>query len=1013
MLDDLEAAVRAWAVPDDLKKPRASTDAAGWRDPGPSRWSLTFDTETTIGVSQRLRVIAYQVHYDDELREAGLAYDPAAISEAERATVEAYAEANGLVCGTHREFIVKVFMPIAAKGRSLVIGHNLPYDVSRIASGHGRIGGGDRRMHGGVSFAFPGTEQRVQVKRNGPRSAFIRLALPEGSSEEKRNRAAGGDLADHRGYFVDTATIGGTLFGRKLPLKRLAELLGTEHRKTEADLGGTVTRGLLAYATTDVQVTWECYVALRDRYAALGLAKTPLWHIHSEAGIGKANLREMNLRPWRTQQPNFPAGVLAAILETYYGGRVECGVRAMSVPGVLVDFASQYPTVSTLMGLWRYHVASGIAALEEDPASVQAMLDAVSVERVLEREFWPTLDAIVLVDPAGTRLPTRAQFQGHGRTKARARAKTRNVALAVHRGHLAQWWTLADAVSSVLETGRAPRVLRVLRFRPRDAQPDLHAIDVAGGPAYRVNPYREDFIRRLVELRAAMRHEAKEAKAAGDATRALELDGRAAATKKAANSIAYGAPIEVNVTDYAMTVGVTVYRPDGSVFRPADVHRSEEPGEWFHPLLATLVVAGGRLLLAAAMRLVHDAAGTYAFCDTDGLFVVATEDGGLVAPRGLAAGRSDLAPVPALSWAQVDAIAGRFAALNPFDLKAVWGSILEVKDVNYDPETGERRELWCFSIAAKRYALFTIAPDGRPSIARSPDERYRSEHALGHLLSPLGRDPEGRWVDRWWEHLLCLELEIPDPVPDWFGAPAVGALTITSAQDERAFAAYNAARPYAERVRPWGFLMTAHVHPFARLGRGPRVLVAPREDDPGGRRDAAWFDRADPGGEVLRIRTGDPTFVVPGTVTVQSYGDYFEEFRRHPESKAAGPDGEPCHPWTRGQLGPLEVTVRRLVRIGKEAGRLASDPTSGEATEFVAQEYRESACAGCGRPIAQNRRWCGEACRKRAERRRIVQARKCGWCGVVLADGMRKWCSDVCRKRAQRQPGGPIATMER
>jgi predicted nucleic acid-binding Zn ribbon protein len=218
---------------------------------------------------------------------------------------------------------------------------------------------------------------------------------------------------------------------------------------------------------------------------------------------------------------------------------------------------------------------------------------------------------------------------------------------------------------------------------------------------------------------------------------------------------------------------------------------------------------------------------------------------------------------------------------------------------------------------------------------------------------------------------------------------------------------------HQEQVRPWGFAMTVHAHPLIRAGRGPRVLVAQREDDPLKRSGLTWFDRADPSGRTYGIRTGDPSYVVPGSVTVQSYGDYFEEFRRHPESKAAGPDGEPCHSWTRGQLGPLEVEVTRLVRIGKEAGRLASDPTSGEAAEFAAQEYRESACAGCGKAIAPDRRWCGEACRKRTERRRIAQARKCGWCGVVLADGMRKWCSDACRKRAQRQPGGPIATMER
>ena len=343
--------------------------------------------------------------------------------------------------------------------------------------------------------------------------------------------------------------------------------------------------------------------------------------------------------------------------------------------------------------------------------------------------------------------------------------------------------------------------------------------------------------------------------------------------------------------------------------------------------------------------------------------------------------------------------------LNPYDRALVPGSILALVDVSYDPDTGERREIWCFSIAAKRYALFTLDADGRPHIAQDRTEPHRSEHALGHLLSPYGRVP-GReapdWVSEWWEYLLCLELEIPADRPAWFADPAFGALSVTSAQDERAFRRFNSARPYAEQVRPWGFVMTVHAHPLLRAGKGPRVLVTPREDDPTKRADLAWFDRADPTGTTLRIRTGDPAYLVPGSVTVASYGDHFEEFRRHPESKAAGLDGEPSHSWTRGQLRPLEVEVTRLVRIGKEVPRLAVDPRAQEASSFGPEEYRERACARCGRSIARDRTWCSEACRKRAARARSRVGRSCAGCGVPLALGQRMWCSEGCRKRTER-----------
>jgi hypothetical protein len=42
--------------------------------------------------------------------------------------------------------------------------------------------------------------------------------------------------------------------------------------------------------------------------------------------------------------------------------------------------------------------------------------------------------------------------------------------------------------------------------------------------------------------------------------------------------------------------------------------------------------------------------------------------------------------------------------LNPYDLQAV-GSILKLEDVNFLP-TGERHQLWCYLISAKRYVHF-------------------------------------------------------------------------------------------------------------------------------------------------------------------------------------------------------------------------------------------------------------------------------------------------------------------
>src|SRR6185312_13548093 len=121
-----------------------------------------------------------------------------------------------------------------------------------------------------------------------------------------------------RGYFVDVRTLAAALTNRSFSLASLAGFLGTRHRKLDTDEhGGPLTVEYLDYAARDVEVTWECFDELRNRYAALKLTKTPMHHIYSVAGIGKASLKEMGLRPWREMQPDFPPEILGNIMSSY------------------------------------------------------------------------------------------------------------------------------------------------------------------------------------------------------------------------------------------------------------------------------------------------------------------------------------------------------------------------------------------------------------------------------------------------------------------------------------------------------------------------------------------------------------------------------------------------------------------------------------------------------------------------------------------------------------------------
>jgi|SRR5271166_3586060 len=104
--------------------------------------------------------------------------------------------------------------------------------------------------------------------------------------------------------------------------------------------------------------------------------------------------------------------------------------------------------------------------------------------------------------------------------------------------------------------------------------------------------------------------------------------------------------------------------------------------------------------------------------------IIATEQGGVVDSPSAKSDRK----IPTLSWQQVRAIRDRFAALKPYDRTIIPGSILKIDAENYQRETDIQIQLYCHSIAAKRYAL--LAGD-------RADLRKSLAHGLGYLLSPI------------------------------------------------------------------------------------------------------------------------------------------------------------------------------------------------------------------------------------------------------------------------------------
>ncbi len=93
----------------------------------------------------------------------------------------------------------------------------------------------------------------------------------------------------------------------------------------------------------DVQVTWECFEQLRERYDRFALHRTPITSVMSEASMGKGSLHEMNIRTWREVQPELSPVLIGRILSTYYGGRSEVRLRRQIAEVQYFDFRSMYP----------------------------------------------------------------------------------------------------------------------------------------------------------------------------------------------------------------------------------------------------------------------------------------------------------------------------------------------------------------------------------------------------------------------------------------------------------------------------------------------------------------------------------------------------------------------------------------------------------------------------------------------------------------------------------------------
>src|SRR5207253_2050795 len=148
--------------------------------------------------------------------------------------------------------------------------------------------------------------------------------------------------------------------------------------KLEHEPTGRVTKEEIDYCRQDVQALVGLLNALLKEFRSYPLGNLPPERAFSAASIAKAFLSAMNVtQPLR----KFPLDdkTNGICMQAYYGGRAEIRIRNTPVPNVYTDFTSQYPTVNTLLGLWRLLTAKKLR-VREVTRDVNGLLQSVSVD---------------------------------------------------------------------------------------------------------------------------------------------------------------------------------------------------------------------------------------------------------------------------------------------------------------------------------------------------------------------------------------------------------------------------------------------------------------------------------------------------------------------------------------------------------------------------------------------------------------------------------------------------------
>jgi hypothetical protein len=850
MTETHELFLRAYIVSAKQKKIRAPKHdfRAKW-----PRHALVFDTESRITVDQSLTFGVYRrcerVCGLYKVMEEGIFYADN-LPAKERKILQTYVRTSvsdvasfppRFPLYSRSEFMKRVFWPAIKYNGALVCGFNLPFDLARMALKWSWSESDEWSLT--FSEYADGNENanrpRIHITPIDSKKAFIKIAKPWKPEEWKNN----GNVP-----FLDLRTLGWALFNKSFSLKTVSEDLKTDHQKLDHDPTGKVTPKEIEYARQDVRCTVDTLNALKVEFDKHPIDLKP-YSAYSPASLAKSYLDKMGIvRP--ALKFKVPGKKLGIAMQSYYGGRSETRLRRAAVPVVPVDFKSQYPSCCALLGLFDVLTARSVS-FKSDTRNVRRFLKRISLQQCFKQAVWKRTKFFALIKPDRDILPVRTVYNG----------VTQNIGNNYLTSDTPLWFAGPDLIASIIRTGKVPQIVRAIRMVSRGKQTGMESVDLRG--MVKVDPYKDDLFRKIIEQRQLNK-----------ADKALYYW-----LKILANSI-YGFFVELNPEIKNKSLPVTVFSGEKKITDDSDV--VENPGPWFFPPLASLITSAGRLLLAMTEARVKKKKGTYMFCDTDSLAIVASKNGGALRVPGSRG-------VRILSWAQARAVANQFTSLNPYSRKIVKGSILNLVDVNYinsEPQNPQR-QLHGYSIAAKRYALYERISAKKINIVDP------KAHGIGFLYppknSPKNWDEDvPQWIYEMWDYLIRGALKLKRKVPSWLDLPQMMRLSITTYNVLKMLGEWEVARPY-------NFLFLPIIDPtfgyaFYRRKDEKVLLVTPFSS-----KQESWFDlkcvnihndktyrMVDP------VRETNPPHNV---VFPSQFARLLIEYQEHPEAKSLAPDG--------------------------------------------------------------------------------------------------------------------------